>query len=72
MHSLPILRRADFFNERWMALLSGSTQTVDLLKGGMDQSAFEWTWRDDIERFAALRTSLPALRTKRFQLAGLK
>ena len=53
----PDSAKADFFNERWMALLSGSTQTVDLLKGGMDQSAFEWTWRDDIERFAALRTS---------------
>jgi len=48
--------KEEFFNERWMALLSGSTETVDLLKGGMDQSAFEWTWRDDISDFATLRT----------------
>ncbi len=46
-----------FFNERWLRLLSGSAQTLDLLKGGMDQAAFEWKWEEEIEAFAQLRKS---------------
>lgn len=47
--------RADFFRERWMALLSGSDITLDRVKGGMDLEAWEWSWEDDIAAFADRR-----------------
>lgn len=47
--------KEDFFRERWMALLSGSTSTLDRVKGGMDLEAWEWSWQDDIDAFAQQR-----------------
>lgn len=44
-----------FFRERWMALLSGSSETLDRVKGGMDREAWAWSWEDDIAAFGALR-----------------
>ena len=44
-----------FFRDRWMALLSGSTETLDRVKGGMDREAWAWTWEEDIAAFTALR-----------------
>jgi len=49
--------KESFFNERWLRLLSGSAQTLDLLKGGMDQAAFEWKWSEDVQAFSQLRES---------------
>ena len=47
--------KEDFFRERWMALLSGSTSTLDRVKAGMDLDAWEWTWEDDIAAFMMQR-----------------
>ncbi len=47
--------KEDFFRERWMALLSGSTATLDRVKGRMDLDAWEWTWEDDIAAFTKQR-----------------
>lgn len=47
--------KAEFFRERWMALLSGSPETLDRVKGGMDREAWEWTWEADTEAFRAQR-----------------
>jgi len=47
----------DFFRERWLALLSGSTSTLDRVRGGMDLQAWEWSWEDDIAAFSEQRDS---------------
>ena len=44
-----------FFRERWMALLSGSSETLDRVKGGMDREAWAWSWEGDIAAFGTLR-----------------
>ena len=47
--------RDGFFRERWMALLSGSRETLARVKAGMDREAWEWTWEEDVEAFRAQR-----------------
>ena len=44
-----------FFRERWMALLSGSEETLERVKNGMDAAAWEWTWEEDIALFSEQR-----------------
>lgn len=51
----PDSEKDSFFRERWMALLSGSSETLDRVKGGMDREAWAWSWEDDIAAFGALR-----------------
>lgn len=47
--------KGEFFRERWMALLSGSEETLGRVKGGMDAAAWEWTWEEDIAAFSEQR-----------------
>jgi len=44
-----------FFRERWMALLSGSGETLERIKGGMDRDAWAWSWEEDMATFEAQR-----------------
>jgi uncharacterized protein YbbC (DUF1343 family) len=50
----PDSLKDSFFNERWLALLTGSAETLDMIRGGMDYAAFEWKWRDETAAFKDL------------------
>jgi len=53
--SAPDSLKESFFRERWLGLLSGSSETMDFVKGGMDQAGFAWKWETEVAEFMDLR-----------------
>lgn len=48
--------RADFFNTRWMGLLSGSARTEELFAEGASPEAIVAAWQDETQAFRTART----------------
>ena len=55
-NAAPDSVRASFLNERWLGLLTGSEQTLELILSGASGSEIASAWADDVEAFRSSRT----------------